>query len=113
MAVVVVVPGPREMDAVRALIRGFVAWHRSRHLDDLELIDRYFDEAEFERELAGLPGNYVPPAGQLLLATCAGEPAGCVALRRLDDGVCEMKRMYVDAAFRGKGVGVALTERLL
>src|SRR5262249_26304042 len=105
--------GRREMDSVRALMRAFVEWHRARHLEDLALIDSYFDDAEFERELAGLPGTYVPPDGQLLLATCAGEPAGCAALRRVEDGICEMRRMYVDSRFRGRGVGVALTERLL
>jgi ribosomal protein S18 acetylase RimI-like enzyme len=98
-----------DLDAARDLIRAFVAWHRERHLEDLDLIDGYFDAAAFERELAGLPGAYRP----LLLARIDGEPAGCVALRGLDDEVCEMKRMYVDMRFRGRGVGVALTERLL
>jgi ribosomal protein S18 acetylase RimI-like enzyme len=100
---------PADLDAVRGLIRAFVAWHRERHTDDLHLIDGYFDAGEFEAELAGLPGKYAP----LLLARCDGEPAGCVALRRLDDETCEMKRMYVDSRFRGRGVGRALTERVL
>ena len=114
MSVEVLVPGTaRQLDAVRGLMRDFVAWHRERHLEDLHLIDRYFDAAELERELAGLPGEYRPPHGLLLFATCDGAPAGCVALRRLDPDVGEMKRMYVDGRFRGKGVGVALTERLL
>ena len=98
-----------DLDAVRALMRAFVAWHRERHTEDLHLIDSYFDAGEFEAELAGLPGDFEP----LLLARCDGEPAGCVALRRLDDEVCEMKRMYVDMRFRGRGVGRALTERVL
>jgi putative acetyltransferase len=98
-----------DLDAVRGLIRTFVAWHRERHQDDLHLIDSYFDAGEFEAELAGLPGAYHP----LLLARVEGEPAGCVALKRLDDETCEMKRMYVDTRFRGHGVGRALTERLL
>ena len=98
-----------DLDAVRGLIRSFVAWHRERHQDDLHLIDSYFDAGEFEAELAGLPGSYRP----LLLARCDGEPAGCVALRRLDDEVCEMKRMYVDSAFRGQKVGITLTQTLI
>jgi GNAT superfamily N-acetyltransferase len=114
MPVDVVVPESEgDMDAVRALMRAFVAWHRERHLEDLDLIDGYFDAGEFEAELAGLPGKYRPPDGQLLLARVDGEPAGCVALRRLDGDVSEMKRMYVDARFRGTGVGRALTGRLL
>jgi GNAT superfamily N-acetyltransferase len=114
MPVEVLVPRTaEELDHVRALMRAFVAWHRERHQEDLHLIDRYFDGADFERELAGLPGKYHPPDGQLLLATAAGAPAGCAALRRLDDDACEMKRMYVDGRFRGTGVGRALSVRLL
>jgi GNAT superfamily N-acetyltransferase len=114
MSVEIVMPETtEELDQVRLLIRTFVAWHRERHVADRDLIDRYFDAAEFERELAGLPGRYGPPGGQLLLASCDGEAAGCVALKRLDDDACEMKRMYVDARFRGRGVGAALGERVL
>jgi ribosomal protein S18 acetylase RimI-like enzyme len=59
----------------------------------------------FERELAALPGEYVPPGGQLLLALEAGQAVGCVALRGLDDETCEMKRLYLQPEFRGRGVG--------
>jgi hypothetical protein len=72
------------LDDVRALMRAFVAWHRERHVEDLALIDEYFDKKEFEDELASLPGEYSPPDGQLLLACDDDKPAGCVALRRLD-----------------------------
>ena len=107
--VVVSVPSTRsELDQVRALMRAFVAWHRGRHGDDLALIDRYFDAAAFEAELASLPGKYAPPGGRLLLATYEGRGAGCVALRRIDERACEMKRMYVDAGLHGKGIGRAL-----
>src|SRR4028119_563641 len=98
----------QELDDARALMRAFVAWHRERHVDDIALIDRYFDDAEFEAELAGLPGKYVPPEGRLLIAYQDGRPAGCVALRDLSDGTCEMKRMFVPIQFRGMGVGRAL-----
>ena len=102
-----------ELDAVRALIRAFVAWHRSRHQQDLELIDRYFDAAEFEHELADLPGKYGPPDGALLLATADGAPAGCVALRRIDETTCEMKRMFVYPEMQGAGIGRALAHGIL
>jgi putative acetyltransferase len=84
---------------------------------DLELVRVLFQEyvdalgldlafQDFHRELAGLPGDYV----RLFVARVDGEPAGCVALRPLDAGACEMKRLYVRPAFRGRRVGRALAE---
>jgi GNAT superfamily N-acetyltransferase len=102
-----------QLDAVRHLMRSFIAWHRQRHLQDLALIDSYFDSAAFEEELATLPGIYSPPRGCLLLASVDGEPTGCVALRAIDDEYCEMKRMFVYPRFHGKGVGLALGQRLI
>jgi putative acetyltransferase len=67
----------------------------------------------FDKELAGLPGDYAPPEGRLLLVECEGQLAGCVALHKLDSGVCEMKRLYLRPPFRGKGLGRALTERII
>lgn len=62
----------------------------------------------FGDELAGLPGAYAPPDGRLALATIDGQPAGCAALRRVDDLRAEAKRLYVRPAFRGQGLGRAL-----
>ena len=102
-----------QLDDVRDLIRAFVAWHRQRHQQDLALIDSYFDATSFEAELAGLPGKYAPPGGQLLLATIDGQPAGCVALRGIDATCCEMKRMFVYPERQGLGVGRALGEAII
>ena len=67
----------------------------------------------FDQELSGLPGDYAPPEGRLLLAECDGQLAGCVALHKLDFGVCEMKRLYLRPQFRGKGLGLTLTDRII
>ena len=113
MVLIVEPARPAELDDVRALMRAFVAWHRARHVEDIALIDRYFDQRAFDQELAGLPGKYARPLGRLLLAYVDGKPAGCVALRDLGDGACEMKRMFVPDTFRGRGVGRALAERII
>jgi len=67
----------------------------------------------FDQELAQLPGDYAPPEGRLLLARCASELAGCVALHPLQENVAEMKRLYVRPQYRGKRVGFALVQQLL
>ena len=67
----------------------------------------------FDEELNGLPGAYAPPSGRLLLANCHGQLAGCIALRPLEPRICEMKRLYARPAFRGKGVGRRLVDRII
>jgi len=88
---------------------------------EMEAVRRLFEEywnsfgfapcfQNFAAELATLPGDYAPPGGVLALATVAGEPAGCAALRRIDETRCEAKRLYVRPAFRGAGIGRALLD---
>ena len=87
--------GPDAADSLRALFREYFAWLGE---------DGWIDG--FEEELAALPGGYEA----LLVARVDGETAGCVALKRLPDGACELKRLYVRPAARGSGTGRALAE---
>lgn len=67
----------------------------------------------FDQELAELPGDYAPPAGRLLLAEKDGRALGCVALHRLDEETCEMKRLYLRPELRGSGAGRLLAEHII
>jgi len=67
----------------------------------------------YREEIAHFPRGYVPPDGVVLLSYDGEEPAGVVALRRLSDSACEMKRLYVRPKFRGRGIGRALSEELV
>src|SRR6187455_2083981 len=101
------------LDHVRNLIKAFLKWHLKRHLEDIDLINEYFDPKDFEEELASLPGKYSMPSGKLLLAFYNNQPAGCVALKKIDDHSCEMKRMFVYPEFHGKGIGYALAKAII
>jgi ribosomal protein S18 acetylase RimI-like enzyme len=74
---------------------------------------------DFDKELAGFPGKYSGPDGALLLAKSGGDAAGTVALRKLEPGICEMKRLYVRPAYRGRrtadgrSIGRALAEDIV
>ncbi len=91
-----------DLDQVRALFREYERW-----------LDYDLCFQGFEAELAGLPGRYAPPSGRLLLADHGGKLAGCVGLRALDEGVCEMKRLYVRDFAKRKGLGRELAHRVV
>jgi carbonic anhydrase len=90
------------IEHARELFRGYEAW--------LE-VDLCFQN--FEKELAELPGKYAPPDGRLLLAVEDGKVAGCVALRKFEEGICEIKRLFLRSQFRGKGLGRQLAELVI
>lgn len=73
----------------------------------------YLRIQHYGAELDDLRSKYGLPDGRLYLARADGKPAGCVALRKLDDKTCEMKRLYVRPQFRRKRIGAALVNRLL
>ena len=83
-----------ELEHVRGFFRQYAAWLG---------VDLSFQG--FADEIANLPGAYGAADGRLFNAEVDGQPAGCVGIRRFSEGVCEMKRLYVDPVFRGRGVG--------
>lgn len=95
--------------------------HSRTHLDTVRgLFKEYADALDidlcfqnFNRELAELPGKYAPPEGRLLLAFEGDEAAGCIALRKIGDNVCEMKRLYIRPTFRKRGLGRVLAGEII
>jgi len=87
-----------DLDEIRAMLREYAEWLQ---------VDLCFQN--FDQELAGLPGDYTSPSGCLLIA----EGAGCVAIRRIDDEICEMKRLYVRPVHRGSGLGRRLIHAII
>jgi carbonic anhydrase len=93
---------PADLAAAQRLIRAYADWLA------VDLCFQGFDE-----ELATLPGAYAPPRGRLLLARVAGEVVGCVGLRPLEPGICEMKRLWVEPGWGGHGIGRALAQAVI
>ena len=93
---------PDDRATVEALFREYVA----SLAEDISFQD-------FEAEFAGLPGKYARPGGAVLIAWDGAQAAGAVAYRMVEPGVCEMKRLYVRPAFRGRDIGRELANELI
>jgi carbonic anhydrase len=102
MMTLVQVETPQQIEEVRRLLREYEA-----------SLNVSLCFQGFEKELAELPGEYAPPRGRLLLACDGAQPAGCVALRELDEETCEMKRLYLRTEFRGQGAGRRLARAVI
>jgi ribosomal protein S18 acetylase RimI-like enzyme len=91
-----------DIESARAIFREYEAW-----------LGMSLCFQNFEDELANLPGKYTPPDGRLYLAFIDDELAGCIALRKCEDGICEMKRLFLRENSRGQGLGNQLIEKLI
>ena len=93
--------------------RELVATARALFREYAEAIATDLEYQGFASELANLPAPYLPPKGALLIAQVGAEVAGCVAMRPLDEGIGEMKRLYVRPAYRSFGLGRQLIEAVI
>ena len=93
---------PEEIEQARKLFEEYATW--------LEISPCF---QNFDKEVTELPGEYAPPAGRLLLAFVNDQLAGCVALRDIGAGTCEMKRLYLRPNVRGKCLGRELAQAII
>jgi len=99
--------------AFAGLIDEYLAWFRVRYRHDPWFADRVFSHQGLAEELRTLPATYGPPGGRTLLAVADGGICGAGAYRRLADGSCEMKRLFVPERCRGRGIGRQLGAALI
>lgn len=102
-----------ELAAAEVLMRKFLAWVHIRYREWPEIVAAYYDMAQWERALSGLAVEYPAPDGCVLLALIDDEPAGCVAMKRVDPATCEMKRLFIRDRYQGAGAGRTLCTALL
>jgi GNAT superfamily N-acetyltransferase len=102
MTTIIQAKTPEQIETARLLFREYEAWLG---------MDLCFQG--FEEELRTLPGKYAAPGGRLLLGYVDQKPAGCIALREINEGICEMKRLFVRDQFRGHRLGLLLVEKVI
>lgn len=116
-------PESSSAPSVSSVVKGFCIFRAESSIQIAQARELFVEYAQslgfslcfqnFDKELAELPGDYAPPEGRLLLAEYEGQLAGCVALHKLSDEICEMKRLYLRPQFRGKGLGRLLADRII
>jgi ribosomal protein S18 acetylase RimI-like enzyme len=100
-----------DYEFVAQFYRAFGQWLRQTYPELIPIADSFF--ATIDNEIRNMPGIYAPPGGCLLLAYLESIPVGTVGLAAIDGQTCEMRRMFVDARYRGEKVGRSLADRLL
>ena len=102
-----------DIAAVRQLCRDFVTWLLAAHPEQRENILTYFEPVKWERTLAELPEIHARPDGAMLLARLGDDPVGCIMYRKVDQGIAEVKRLFVATEARGQGIASQLVEALI
>ena len=96
-----------DIEAARSVLGEYLAWRESEKSISCQEL------RAFRKQLADLPAEFAEPGGCLLLAEYGEQPVGCVGLRDLGDGACEMKRLYVRPEWRGRGIGKSLAKEVI
>lgn len=102
MIAIIQAENPQQIEEAKGIFREYETW-----------LGMSLCFQRFEEELQGLPGKYDQPDGRLYLAYINGEIAGCIALRRFAENICEMKRLFLREKARGHGIGNMLIEKVI
>ena len=104
-----ILPGYDRVPEIKSLLAEYTAML----IESDERMREYLAMQNYDAEIEHLEDKYGAPAGRLYIALCDGKTAGCIALRRIDDETCEMKRLYVRPGFRGAKLGERLIEKIM